>query len=449
MTICRLCSWLSRFCAWPALFLIALLLSGAPLDAAETQSWQYLRDLSDKERRDIDPRTDTPRDAQLSYLPAEAYPFTAPYTAEEMGYRRMEFPHMPRWNCVQIEDFASLMPSGYLVNGKTIVLVHYEGPEGLQGHIRQKPGELYARWLSQDTAPPENMGNQMLMIHNRTDQQHPTKTNLFGYSPILRRVRRFPQPRRQDRFPNQPITYDDFLGRDAWEFNWRIIGADVLYETVRFPTTRQAITLLNPDGSFSEKAASDFKLMGDDYPAYTPDGGVKTYVLEATAKTDWLPDYYAPRILYWVEQRSFYPLRTEQYGPDGELVAIETRLVKLFNPALEEQGYHNLITVWWNAQLDFLAYAVHDGQKIRTWSEADLQAFFTPDFMRREWFPEPMKTQATAHTPKEFFLRPHLSPEKFPEERNVVLPPDLTARIQAQNAAGHVVFETSSAAGTE
>jgi hypothetical protein len=124
-------------------------------------------------------------------------------------------------------------------------------------------------------------------------------------------------------------------------------------------------------------------------------------------------------------------------------------LVKLFNPALKEQGYHNLITVWWNAQLDFLAYAVHDGQKIRTWSEADLQAFFTPDFMRREWFPEPMKTQATAHTPEEFFLRPHLFPEKFPKERNVVLPPDLTARIQAQNAAGHVVFEVDSPTNAE
>lgn len=445
MKICRPCS---RSLLVSLLVLLGLLLGESHVRAADARSWKYLSELSDEERREIDPRTDTPRDAKLPYLPAEPYPFTPPYTAEEMGFRRMEFPHMPRWNCVQIEDFASLMPSGYLVNGKTIVLVRYESPEGLEGHIRRKPGERYALWLSQDTAPPENMGNQMLMIHNRTDLQHRTKTNLFGYSPILRRVRRFPQPRRQDRFPNQPITYDDFLGRDAWEFTWRIIGTDILYETVRFPTTRQSITLLNPDGSFSDVAASELTLMGDEYPAYTPDGGVRTYVLEATAKADWLPNYYAPRILYWVDQHAFYPLRTEQYGPDGELVAIEARLVKLFNPELKERGYHNLITVWWNAQLDFLAYAVHDGQQLRQWSAKDLAAFFTPDFMRREWFPVPMKTQATAHAPEEFFLRPHLYAEKFPEERHITLPADLAARIAAQNAAGHVVFTVSSPEGT-
>ena len=102
--------------------------------------------------------------------------------------------------------------------------------------------------------------------------------------------------------------------------------------------------------------------MGEAYPHYTPEGGVKCYVLEARVKEEWLADYYAPRILYWVDQHAFYPLRTEQYGPEGELVATEARLATLLNPALKEHGYHNIITVWWNAQLDFLAYAVHDGQ---------------------------------------------------------------------------------------
>ncbi len=45
----------------------------------------------------FDPATSTPRDAAIPYIPAEPYPFQAPYTAEEMGYRATEFVHIARW----------------------------------------------------------------------------------------------------------------------------------------------------------------------------------------------------------------------------------------------------------------------------------------------------------------------------------------------------------------
>ncbi len=415
---------------------------GAPrvLTAAESRSWKYLSELSEAERQNIDLRTETPRDTTLSYLPAEPYPFTPPYTAEELGFRSMEFPHMARWNHVQIEDFGSIMPTGYLSTGKIIVLAIHSHPEGLESYLRAKPGEIFTRWLSQDTAPPENLGNQLLMIHHRTDREATTKTDMFGYSPVLRRVRRFPQPRRQDRFPDQPITFDDFLGRDAWESTWRVIGTDVLTETVRFPTTRQTITLMSGDGTMKDVSAKSLKLMGDAYPFYTPEGGVPCYVIEAKAKPEWLTDYYAPRILYWVDQHHFYPLRTEAYGPQGELVSLEDRIAEMYNPELKERGYHNLITVWWNAQLDFLAFSVHDAHRRQEWSEKDQEVYFNPDFMRRVWFPIPMKTQATVRRPEEGFLRPHLYRDKFPEERKLILAPEVEARIQAQDAAGRLVF---------
>ncbi len=185
------------------------------------------------------------------------------------------------------------------------------------------------------------------------------------------------------------MTYDDFLGRDAWEFTWRIIGTDVLYETVRFPATRQTITLMAGDGSLNDVSVKSLKLMGDKYPYYTPEGGVPCYVVEAKAKPDWLPDYYAPRLLYWLDQHYFYPLHTEQYGSDGALVATEDRIADLYNPDLKERGYQNLITIWWNAQLDFLSYGVHDDHRLRQWSEKDKEIYFNPDFMRRVWFPIP------------------------------------------------------------
>jgi hypothetical protein len=408
--------------------------------AVEGRTWKYLHELSDEERRNIDPRADTPRDATLPYLPAEPYPFTPPYTAEEMGLRAMEFPHIARWNFAMIEDFGSVTPTGYLATAKTLVLSVYPEPEGLVGYFHAKPGEVYARWLSQDTYPPENLGNQLLMMQRRTDRTATTKTDMFAYSPVLRRVRRFPQPRRQDRFPDQPMTFDDFLGRDAWEFTWRILGTDILSETVRFPAARDTITLASTDGALHDVPVKSLKLMGEEYPYYTPEGGVPCYVLEARAKPDWLPDYYAPRILYWVDQQHFYPLRTEQYGPNGELVAMEVRLAALFNPAMKEFGYQNLITIWWNAQLDFLAYGIHDAHKHWQWTDKDKETYFNPDFMRRVWFPIPLKTQATVRTPADMFLRPRLYREKFPDERQIVISPEVDARIQAQDAAGRLVF---------
>ena len=48
--------------------------------------------------------------------------------------------------------------------------------------------------------------------------------------------------------------------------------------------------------------------------------------------------------------------------------------------------------------------------------------------------------------PEDFFLRPHLYPDKFPGERNPVLPAAVQARYDAQEAAGQLVFESPGAA---
>ena len=124
----------SLCCPFAVLLALGLLIGSFPALAEappnEHRTWRLVSELSEEELARIDFSTDTPRDATIPYLPAEAYPFEAPYTAEEMGFRSMEFPHMPRWNCVQIEDGGVLTPSGYLSNLKVIVLVHYREPAG-------------------------------------------------------------------------------------------------------------------------------------------------------------------------------------------------------------------------------------------------------------------------------------------------------------------------------
>ncbi len=77
-------SWITPLLARCGVVCLSLFLAWPTLLRAESRSWKYLSELSAEERRDIDLRTDTPRDTTLPYLPAEPYPFTSPYTAEEL-----------------------------------------------------------------------------------------------------------------------------------------------------------------------------------------------------------------------------------------------------------------------------------------------------------------------------------------------------------------------------
>jgi hypothetical protein len=319
----------------------------------------------------------------------------------------------------------------------------YPEPAGVQAEFVRKPGEELYRYLGQNTFPPDAEGSQRLTIRYRTDHTFVKQEESFQYSLSIRRVRHQAPNRRQDKFPNQAQTQDDSTGRNAWEFSWRLLGTDVLSQTVRFPVTRPTVILGNgTDGSLHEVRTADIKLMGNTYPYYTANGGVECYVVEARAREDWVPNYYAPRILYWLEKHSFYPLRAEQYGRDGKLALVEVRLTDVFNPALGERGYGPLFVEYWDVTSDVLTYMVRDNHRLKQWTPEEQQFFFTPDFMRRQWYLDPsVKTQIEVTRPEQFFLRPTLEEEKFPLQRSIQLSPEIAARVQAQESARRLVFE--------
>jgi hypothetical protein len=76
----------------------------------------------------------------------------------------------------------------------------------------------------------------------------------------------------------------------------------------------------------------------------------------------------------------------------------------------------------------------------QSWSMADQALFFTPGFLPREWRLTSLKSQAEVPTPQEFFLRPALEEEKFPEARRIEISAELRARVQAQEQADRLVF---------
>ena len=420
---------------------------GSPLHAESRdgeRTWKTLDELSADEKVRIDLSQDTPRHPEFPYLPAEPYPFEPPFTAEEMGYRLMEFTQRPRWSCVLANLFGSITSQGFLLGqGQAVNLITYPSAKGVTEELGRKPGEEVYRQLTQHLFPPEAYGSQNLLIRYRTGKDFTKKEDQFFYSSSLRRVRHQNQSRRGDRYPSMAQSFDDSSGRSAWEFAWRLVGTDVLYETVRFPLTRPRVVVTESDGSVREVATKDLKLMGTDYPFYTPDGGVACYVVEARAKEDWLPDYYAPRLLYWLDKHAFFPLRTELYGRDGKLMQVEVRLTKLVNPDVGERGYSPFILVNWDMAADLLTYTIRDGIRLMHWSQEDVLTFFSPDFMRRQWFLMLVKSQLGVNTPEEFFLRPALEWGKFPAERHIELSAELQERIRAQDAAGHLVFETA------
>ncbi len=426
-------------------FLFMVLVVAVSASAAEPM-WRTLAQLSDEERALFDPATATPRDSALPYLPAEPYPFQPPYTAEEMGYRSAEFPHISRWAYSLIDVFGVITSSGYINQGASVGFISPTTAPGLDGYLRGiGAGDVQARWSMFNTFPPETEAEQQLWVTYRTDPKFTTKMDFFVYSPQLRRVRRQPQPRRDQRFPDNAQTFDDVLGRDPWELDWQLLGTDVIYETVRYPNTRPTITLNDGGQGFVEHKTADLKPMGDEYPHYRPDGGVDCWVLMGTIKTDLVPDYNEKFLIFWVDKHSFYPLRTEKYDHKNNLIMIEVRNAKLENSALKEFGYAANNSLYWDLPHDIMSYSFHDAHRPHEWTPEQQAMIFTPEFMRRQWLVEPIKSQVLIENPDHYFLRPHLDREKFPEVRHITLDPDLEARYQAQESAGHLIFETGGA----
>ena len=425
----------------PITLLCALLLSSGPIFSAE-KTWRTVEQLTESERRLYNPSNDTPRHPEIPYIPAEPYPFEPPYTAEEMGFRAAEFPHIARWSHYMVDVFGVVTSTGYTNNASAISNVLQKGRPGLIGYLFDvAPGEDAGKWTMYSDFPPSSENQQQIWVPKRSTLEHPTRLNFSIYSPSLRKVRRMPAPRRDDRFPDNAQTFDDVVGRDPWEMRWQLLGVDRLHESVRFPNTRQTITLDLGQG-FAEYETSSIKMMGEGFPHYVGNGSVDCWVVRATIDKQWLPDYRESHYVMWLEKNTFYPLRIEKYGVDGKITTIEVRTASLQNEALGDFGYTSLFTTYWNVEYDLVGSSNHDSHRVRDWTPEEEATVFTPEFMLREWVYEPAKSLSIAGSPDQSFLRPNLYPEKFKDSRNVSLTPTVAARYAAQEKAGHLVFDS-------
>ena len=351
----------------------------------------------------------------------------------------MEFPHSPLWNRLVLDLSSTVTSTGLLHQEIGIVATLYLPERGFLGHLYDtRPGQALFRWLSYSVVPPQPQGEpSSLLVGYRTDQTFATPAERLllrpGLPPLRSRIEREYQA------ANRVGTFADILGRNAWEFSWRILGTDMLLHTVRFPTTLQNIRLPDKNGRPFVIPTRDIKLMDHTYPAYTPEGGVPCYVVEAVPKEDWLADSSLSKLVYWLDQRSFFPLRIEQYDEVGKLSLITVRVATHANPQLGERGYAVFIEVMWDLHRDVMTASLH-GIFPKEWSEEERRLFFQPNQMSSRWFPPALEGAIQLTRPEEFYLRPLLDVEKFPEERRIELSSELTESILAQEREGRLVF---------
>ncbi|HCO59828.1 MAG TPA: hypothetical protein DIT58_06500 [Porticoccaceae bacterium] len=162
----------------------------------------------------------------------------------------------------------------------------------------------------------------------------------------------------------------------------------------------------------------------------------------AEPNRDWLPNYKISKLIYWVDQYYFYPLRIEQYDEQNQLKTVQVRLARRENKDLAEGfGYSNNLTIYYDIHQDILSYSLHDAITALKWSEEEL-TMFTPDFMRRRWLKYPQQSLALVDGPDQFYLRPHLLRERFPAERPIHVAEDVAARIAEQNKNGYLKFSS-------
>ena len=306
----------SRLSYWLLAALILTLGSTLSAVAEETNSsrkrtWKTVADLSPQERQKLDLATDTPRHPQVPYLPAEPYPFTPPYTAEEMGYRLMEFTFYPRWSAVFARAFSSISTQGVLLNpgsttnffGLSLKCHRCGGRARPQAWRRNLPVSQSAYC----SPPPPKVRNDSRSVIAPGKNLSKKKNGSGTRRPSVGFVMTCPAGGRA-RYPiwrsrltiRMDATPGSFLGRCwVWTLCTKLCAFPIRGLASCYGMGRLA--------SFKSGGRLSLSSWEDSYRYYTDEGGVRCYVVEARARPEWLPNYYVPAALVLAGGTFFFP----------------------------------------------------------------------------------------------------------------------------------------------
>jgi hypothetical protein len=154
---------------------------------------------------------------------------------------------------------------------------YYRDYLALLTHNGIKPGEVIHKRPGYIIEPNKDRGSTFLNIgYLRSKETYREET--ANIRPIsLKRIRSSVGPDKQDKFHGTDTTVDDWVARQPWEENHRILGEDTF-------------------------------------------DGKPCFVVES--KMWFLPRYYLSRRVTWVEKENFLDVHEEQFDPQGKLFKI-------------------------------------------------------------------------------------------------------------------------------
>jgi len=220
-------------------FSLALTLSCTLHVYAAERTWRTVQELSLHERKNLDLSTQSSRGPQHSHLPKEKIPFTAQYSAEEMGIRAMGFPHTPPWNCLLIDIGTTVTADGFLdqqVGTSAILSLPHPGSSSQ---------ELF-RWISQSMNSQDPEDTAVVQVGYHTGNSNDAALTTFFPRPGLPPLRS--SISRGERLPRGIGTIEDVVGRNVTDFSWRILGSEMLDRTIRFPATQEQLVVPDAEG---------------------------------------------------------------------------------------------------------------------------------------------------------------------------------------------------------
>ena len=385
----------------------------------------------------------TTRHATYPYVAKKLAP---PYTATEIVYMLTVGQYFPWW--------PHEAPLGGMMISNRGGINYYTGqrefwsaltPDTLQDYLYRWPEDKVYAWAwDRFYTPVRSRCDKLLQNIHRTGKTHQIYSNKWSYYQYSQKTAPEGESLYSDKYWKRDYTYGDTM-MVPWYYTWRYLGVDILYEedVLRFPVTRTEIDIRNWEGNAERKKTRHIKIMGDDYPAYTENGGVPCYVLEG--KTN--PDFFSSdrhRIILWVDMYACREIRRERYDANNHISTITEARNRLEMKTQGKWGYSILVHLAWDVKQDHMSvnhYDFHRFPQTFRIDEKNPEAHFKPNpvAMCSHMFPVPFSTMVF-RDPEQFYLRPKLMMKKFDKKREIEVNGSLAQRIEAQEKARRLVF---------
>ncbi len=408
----------TAFTAKVLIHLILLVLVTGTAFAGTNKTWKHVDEMTKEElaewKIDLGWSADKPRHKDFPHLPAEIYPFEAPFTGEEITFLAEDIVFPGRYCKNEGAHVAAVNKRGHMLQFSYMFKTkfYYEGfAEKL---YKLQPGDIEVQHLLVWDFPPEERGRGLLLQDLKDSPDSPREQERWMYYNSLRRVRRVQGGSGQDNLLETDFTYDDDIMRDTWEHSHKIIGIDTIYE-------------VNGRNKF----------MGDNGP-YTSDGGVECYVVLSKPGTPWCSrdDYYLSQWVIWYDRHTFAAVRIEQWDKKGNLVKIHGKCYENWEkmskqPRDNRDQLSRMEWYAWDLDIDHETWARINPPSLYN---ADCpENIFTVRAMKhqRAWRDDMKNVPRLKHA-DELPPRPPLWQDKFPKNREVIIPDDLKQKISSE-----------------